>query len=184
MRSVEQVAISFDAACRDAGVLYAFVGGVAVMAWGQPRATTDVDALVSLPPAQVDVLARKLRDRALDVDPQDLRDALRENGHASAFDRHSAFHVDIAFARRPEEVEEVARGTDLQLPGGRVRVVGPEDTVAFKLRFGSEQDLKDARSILVRQDGRLDEERLQAVAQRLGVSGALAEMRAHLRAQE
>jgi hypothetical protein len=43
----------------------------------------------------------------------------------------------------------------------------------FKLKFGSPQDIQDARSILVRQAGRLDMARLRALAETIGVRTAL-----------
>lgn len=61
MREIEALALAFDRACRRAGVEYAFIGGVAVMAWGQPRATMDVDALVGIDADRATALARAAR---------------------------------------------------------------------------------------------------------------------------
>lgn len=46
MRTLEDTAVSFHVACHEAGVGYAVVGGFAVSTWGQPRATSDIDALL------------------------------------------------------------------------------------------------------------------------------------------
>lgn len=173
MRSVEDTAVAFDRACRASGTAYAFVGGVAVAAWGQPRATTDVDALVVLAPEQADPLRDALLVEGLSVAARDLHDALREGGHVTVFDEQSHFHVDVALARTPAEREEVERAVDLNFLSGNVRVVRAEDIIAFKVLYGTPRDLQDARSILTRQAGRLDHAHLLALARRLRVEDAL-----------
>lgn len=107
------------------------------------------------------------------VDPGDLIDAIREKSHATVVDTDSALHVDVKIALTPEEREEVADGQEVAFGGARLRIVGPEDTIAYKLLFGSPQDLADARSILVRQGHRIDRARLEAPCARLDVTGRL-----------
>lgn len=169
MRSVEDTAVAFDRACRRAEVAYAFMGGIAVAAWGQPRATTDVDALVALSREKVDALRRAVEMEGLRVDPRDMHDALRDGGHVSVFDEQSLFHVDVSLARTGEERDEVARAIDLPFSTGRIRVVRPEDVVAFKVLFGTPKDVQDARSVLARQGSALDDALLRATARRLKV---------------
>ena len=178
MRDLEQVAIAFDAACREAKVPYAFMGGVAVLAWGQPRTTMDVDALVKLNKTQAETLASALRNHDLQASAADFTDALRDRSHVTAFDSKSPIHVDIKIAATPEELAEISGARDIDFAPGRLRVVRPEDTIAFKLLFGSLQDLADARSILVRQKERLDLAALRVLCKRLKVLAALeAEMK-------
>ena len=177
MLEVERTALAFARACDGAGVRYALMGGVAVSAWGQPRATADVDVLVSLRIEQVPRFAVALRSEGLVVDERDFEDAFRDDSHVTIFDDKSPFHVDCKIARG-EESAEVDRAVEVAYEGERLRLVAPEETIAFKLKFGSPQDVQDARSILVRQEGRLDLARLRDLARRLGVEKALDEMMA------
>lgn len=85
-----------------------------------------------------------------------------------------------SLARDAEERLELATAVDVPYREGMLRVVRPEETIAFKLKFASEQDPADARSILVRQAGKLDERRLDALARRLGVLSSLAAVRAEI----
>lgn len=174
MREIEDVAVAFDRACRGARIDYAFIGGVAVMAWGQPRATMDVDALIRLDEEHAKTLADAARGEGLRVDPQDLVDAISEKSHATVFDTDSALHVDVKIASTPEEREEVANAHEVAFGDARLRIVAPEDTIAFKLKFGTPKDLADARSILVRRGDRLDRRRLQTLCARLKVTDRLA----------
>lgn len=177
MRELEEVALAFDRACRKAGVPYAFIGGIAVLAWGQPRTTMDVDALVRFERSQADALVAAAADEGLQVSADDLADALSDRSHVTVADTGSALHVDMKFAVSDEERAEIENAVDVDLGSGRLRIVAAEDTVAFKLKFGSEQDLADARSILARQEGKLDVGRLETLCVRLGVQDRLAEVR-------
>ena len=172
MAGVERTALAFDRACAKAGVAYAYVGGVAVLAWGQPRATSDVDAIIVAPTAFgpfVEALARE----GLVVDPRDLEDARRDGSHVSVFDDATGFHVDCKMVKSDLERGEIARARIVPFEDGRLVVIAPEEAIAFKLKFGSPQDIQDARSILVRQAGRLDMARLRALAETIGVRTAL-----------
>ncbi len=178
----ERAALLFDEACREAGVSYVYVGGLAVVAWGQPRATGDVETLVDLQPAGVAPLAAAFQKRGFKFDPRDFRDAFDDHSHVTVHDPDSGFHLDIKLAQDTDEQREVANARVVPFRGGHLRIATPEDTIAWKLRFGSPQDLQDARSILVRQEGRLDEAKLHALVRRLGVQDMLDEVREELRA--
>lgn len=176
MRELEDVVLALHRACTAAGVPYVLVGGVAVMAWGQPRATMDVAVLATWQAAQVDAFVQALAREGLRSSAADLRDALHDGSHVTLFDTDSTFHVDVKPAASRAEREEVARGVALDFHGGRPSFAPAEETVAFKLSFGTPQDLQDARSIVVRQGEALDLARVRQVARRLGAEDALDDL--------
>jgi hypothetical protein len=179
-RRPEATAAAFHRAAAEAGVAYALIGGLAVGAWGQPRATQDVDCLVDLPRAAEERFCRALAAQRLGARADDLRAAREGRSHATVLDEEGPFHVDLKLALTAEEKDQVREAVDVTISTGPVRVARPEDTVAYKVRFGTEQDLRDARSIVVRQAGKLDEARLLALALRLGVAEQVrALLRAH-----
>jgi hypothetical protein len=168
-REVEEAAAAFARACDQAGVAYALVGGMAVNAWGSPRATRDIDCLLDLPAGRDAGLTLALRAEEFRADGRDSQQR-EDRSHVSIFDERSSYHIDCKLARSPEERAQVAEACEVPLPKGRVRVARPEDTLAYKVKFGSPQDLADTHSIAVRQAGKLDEERLVALALQLGVA--------------
>ena len=183
LNGVDEIALAFDRACRAAGVEYAFMGAFAVMAWGEPRATTDVGVLVAYDEERIPAFVTALRAESLSADFRDLIDAQRDRGHVSVFREGSVFWLDLRLARTAVERGEIADAASVEVRGQALRVVRPEDTIAFKLSFGSPKDLQDALSILVRQAGALDESRLLALAHRLGVADALSELRKRIPGQ-
>lgn len=176
MRDPADVAAAFDRALGRAGGHYAFVGGLAVSAWGQPRATQDVDCLLDLPPEATGAFVNALAAEGLKVFPGGLEAAPSGRSHVTILDEGSAYHVDCKLAVTADERAQVRDAKEVALPQGRLRVARAEDTVAYKVLFGSPQDLQDVRSILIRQAGRLDLGRLRALARRLGVGERVEEL--------
>ncbi len=179
-RGIEDTFLSFVEAVEAAEIPYVIVGGFAVAAWGDPRGTRDVDALVEIDDEEMPKLVEELAARDLTVDPRDIRDAMREGGHATVFDEHSIFHVDLKPA-----VDEVTRasirgGVRMKLLGVEVVFSAPEDVVAHKLRFGSDRDIEDAETILERQRDRIDLPALRERCQELGVLDRLEAVRERL----
>lgn len=170
---------TFLAACRsldEAEVPYAIVGGFAVSAWGTPRITEDVDVILDVEAQGVEDLVERFSEHGLSLREADLLDAIREGTHATVFDEHSPiYHVDL----RPATDEDARRTLDdrrkVTVAGRTVPVASPEETIAHKLLYGSEQDLRDAEGIYIRQGDSLDRDRLE---RRSGDLGVLEDLRA------
>ena len=177
MRSIRETALAFDRACRRSGVRYALVGGFAVMAWGQPRATTDVDALTRLDGIKLEAFVLELSRERLRASVQDLQDMMREGGHATVLDEESNYHVDLKPARNAAEREQVDSAQEVVFDDGFLRVASAEHTIAFKIKYGSERDLQDARSILSKLGPDLDQTKLDRLALQLGVRAKLDALR-------
>lgn len=173
MRSPEDVAVAFGRAARRAGVRYALIGGLAVSTWGQPRATQDVECLLELETGIEEELVAALSAEGLRASQEDFQDARAEGSHVTIHDSDSLFHVDCKLVATSDEVAQVREAAEVIVGAGPLRVARAEDTVAFKLLFGTPQDLQDVQSILHRQRARLDMHRLRALAGRLGVEGQL-----------
>lgn len=181
MRPLEDTAVAFDRAARAAGVPYALVGGFAVSTWGQPRATSDVDALIVLQESAIGPFAAALKKEGLTVSVADLQDVLREGGHVTIFDPESSFHVDAKVTHAASEREQVEQAAEVPFHGAKLRFARAEDTIAYKLLYGTPQDIQDAATILARQEGKLDEARMMALAIKLDVAPKLRDLHARVR---
>lgn len=176
MRELEEVALAFHRACQEADVAYAFMGGLAVMAWGQPRATVDIDALLSYQPEDIQAFGEALKGQALDLEERGMHLALKDGSHVTIFDDLSPFHIDVKPALEPLEQEEIQSAHEVTLADSNLRFAPPEHAIAFKLSFGTSRDIEDARSMLARQGPHLDLALLDRLAERLNVEGPLAEI--------
>lgn len=168
---LDGVASAFSRACRAVGVEYAFTGGIAVVAWGEPRTTSTVDVLVALEADEIDPLAAAIEAEGLEVEARDLRIARQEGGHATVFTAEPGLHVDVRCVQTDQVMAEIDDAVTVPLETGEIPVVRPEDLVAHKVAWGASCDLEDARSILARCFEVIDRERLERWADRRGVWG-------------
>lgn len=175
-RAIRETFLAFCDAMAKEETDYAIVGAFAVSVWGNPRTTQDVDAVVDYEDEGIPSLVGTLDAHGFRVEERDLRHGLEEGGHVTVFDTGSIYHVDVKPATDEAAKATVEGGRHLEVDGHDVVVASPEDTIAHKLVFGSEQDIADAESVYVRQQGRLDVEHLEARCRDLGVVDALRAM--------
>lgn len=179
------------AVLRKARADHMFVGAIGVMAWGEPRATGDVDLVLGVDAAGARSVLDGLRRRGLAVKSLTFRHWVAEvPGSRLAVDiflkhrREMVRELD-AVERRPFEswirYDEAAfrRRVRQRVGGTSIWVAAPEDIIIVKTefskdprRFGSDQ--ADICSILLRQGARLDRRYLARWLRSLGLEKQFA----------
>ena len=152
----------------DNNIPYMLVGAISVAAWGNPRASRDVDLMFILGDKIVD-FADFLKKNGFSVDAEDIEAALKEKSHFTIFDDASDYVIDAKGLYSDFDRESFNRRRKADILGHEVWVSPPEDTILIKLQFGSDQDMRDARSILERQAGKLDESYLNRKINEFGL---------------
>ncbi len=171
----EEVLARLIAVLESRRVPFAVIGGLAVAAWGVPRATEDIDLLADLSPSpEIDAA---LRAAGFDLewrrggpdDPVPLLLRLRST---------SGPEIDVVCATRAWEREMLSRSVRFRIPEGlETPVVAAEDLIVLKLLAGGPGDLADVAELLERV-GSLPE--LEARAAARGVSDLLKQIRASM----
>jgi hypothetical protein len=148
---------------------YVIVGGVAVVSWGNLRTTRDVDIIISIGEKDVEDLVDALQGRDLAVSADDVRNSLEEKTHFTVFDKLSDFHADIKGTYTGHDESALRRRREVEIGDMTVYIASPEEIIAMKLFYGSEQDIKDAEGVYLRQKNRLDLPYLKKLCDELGV---------------
>jgi len=164
VRSLREVCSFLD----KAAIEYMLVGGMAVGIWAEPRATVDIDFLVSVRLADFDNLKRHLTESGRFVFIHEkpmvfgrisfLRATLKSNADIS---------IDFIFSDDFFKVEALKRKEVAQLSDFAINIATPEDLIILKLLSGREQDRLDAMKILEIQKGKLDMDYLQTWLEKL-----------------
>jgi hypothetical protein len=165
---------------REHGVEHAFVGGLALSAWGVPRATFDLDLAVSLPGERQKELFRALTDLGWSVDEAYARGWRDQMAgipviHARLPVEHTLIRVDFLIADTPFLCSVLSRRVEIDLGLGPVPICTAADLVLFKLIAWRGKDRVDLDNVLWVQ-GLPDPEYLQAWAQKLGLAERLREL--------
>lgn len=166
VQSLKELCLFFD----NVGIDYMLVGGMAVGIWSEPRATVDIDFLVSTRLNDFSALKQKLIESARFIFIHDkpmifgkisfLRVTLKSNSDIS---------VDFLFADEGFKNEALKRKERVQLSDFSVNIVTPEDLILLKLLSGRKQDRLDAEKILEIQKEHLDREYIQKWSERLSI---------------
>ncbi|HVV52794.1 MAG TPA: hypothetical protein VHO06_24245 [Polyangia bacterium] len=134
MNEVFRAAADLQAFCDTQGWRQALIGGLAVLRWGEPRETVDVDLTLLTGFRDEDRLIRLLLERYRPRIP-----------NAAAF----------AIGNRVLLVENAAGvGLDIALAG--MRTCSAEDLIVLKTFAARPRDWIDVEGIIVRQTGHLD----------------------------
>ncbi len=134
------------------GIPYMVIGGQAVLLYGEPRLTRDIDVTLGVDTDALQVVLEATKDARLEplVDPAPF---VAQSMVLPCRDPESQIRVDLVFSFTPYEQEAIARSRAHAIAGANVRFASPEDLVVHKMLAGRPRDLEDVRSILVRQPG-------------------------------
>jgi predicted nucleotidyltransferase len=159
-------------------ISYAVIGGYAVAAWGELRATRDIDLLCS--PKDLGVLKSSLTEAALDFEHRvgDADDPISDVIRVSVGAEEEFYEADILAGIRGAPADLLQRARIIQIGDLEVRVAGPEDVIILKLLGGSALDFEDARGILRIQNQTLDRSLLENICPDF-LKGTLSALLAH-----
>lgn len=177
MRTIEQILNLVCGFLNNSNIDYVIVGGFAVLFYGAPRTTMDIDYVIQLDDENIPVLIKFLQENGFHADEYDMRAALKEKSHCTVEDKETMFRLDIKGVYSEMDERALRNKRKVELNDIAVWIASPEDTIVNKLVFAREQDIKDALGIFVRQYDTLDIEYLEATAKKIGVYDALVDLR-------
>lgn len=166
-----------------ARIEYLIGGAVAEWAWGEPRATQDLDLVIDLSLKSVGRFSRELEKRDMLVPADIILDAMKEDRAdipLSAIHVHSGFKADLYLMREGDALRQSAFQrrvlVDYGPPIGEVYIHSPEDLILYKLIYlglsGQSKHARDIAAILRAKKEHLDHEYMGEWISRLGM-GAL-----------
>lgn len=143
---VEKIASALD----DHGVPYMVIGGQAVLLYGEPRLTRDIDIALGAGPEQwrqVDEIAQSLGWQLLVQAPEDF---VRRTMVLPYLDPDSGIRVDFIFSLSAYEHQALKRVRSVPVGRATVHYASLEDLVIHKVIAGRPRDLEDVRTVLVK----------------------------------
>lgn len=135
---------------------FCIIGGIALLRWGQPRFTRDVDVTLLTGFGNEDsfilpVLSAGYRGRIQDAE------AFARRNRVLLVESPEGVPIDIALGGLPFEERAIGRASPFEFePGCILTCCSAEDLVVLKLFAFRPRDVADVESIAVRQRGRLD----------------------------
>lgn len=155
MNDVIKAAAELQAVCVAEGWRFCFIGGIAVLRWGEPRETVDVDlTLLTGFGDEAPFINRLLREfpgRIADAD-----EFARRN-RVLLLRTSRGVGLDVALGGLPFEERMIERSSLFDYPlATTLRTCSAEDLIVLKAFAGRAQDWADIERVIVRQTGNLD----------------------------
>ena len=153
----EEILARLAAALGRHDIPFMVIGGQAVLLYGEPRLTRDIDVTLGVGTDRLDSVLALLGEIPLRSLPPDLKAFVDRTMVLPALHEASGVRVDLVFSFTPFERGAIARARTIPLGGQQVRFASPEDVIILKIFAGRPRDLEDVATI-VRNQPELDRE--------------------------
>ncbi len=178
-----------------AEVQYMIGGAVAAWAWGEPRATLDLDVVVNIPIESVSRLSLELEKRDMLVPADVILDNILETRAdipINAIHIQSGYKADLYPLREGDELRASAferrQKIDLGEPLGEVYLHSPEDLIIYKLWYFSlsqqTKHIRDITSVVLTLGEQLDYPYIEFWVDKKGLISLWRELLAKIRSRK
>lgn len=155
---------------------YLITGGMAVLVWGRPRFTADIDIVVEIKPSDVKGLVKALKSLGQSgyIDENVAGEIVRRGGEFNFIDGITGIKVDFWVSSNGAfDLSRFKRRSMKEILGRKIYFTSPEDLILSKLRWfketGSNRHLEDVESVLKISGDGLNIRYLKIWAEKLGV---------------
>jgi len=146
----EEILAKLSLALDERSIPYMIIGGQAVLLYGEPRLTRDIDVTLG---TGVDVLpkiieiSKKLNLKLL---PSDIVKFVEQTMVLPTKDEATGIRIDFIFSFTPYERQAIKRAKKIFVKEVAVKFASPEDVIIHKIFAGRARDLDDVCSILLK----------------------------------
>jgi len=143
---------------------YIVSGGIAVLIWGRPRFTADINIVIKLKDSDVKKLERGLLkiSKGSYIDAYSIKQALVEKSEFSFVDNETGIKVDFWILKEKDsfDISRISRRVARKIFGQKIYFSSAEDLILIKLVWYkislSERQLDDVKSIFKISGSKLD----------------------------
>lgn len=169
------------------GVEYMIGGAIAEWAWGEPRATQDLDIVINLPIKAIGRFSKELEKRNMLVPADIILETMmddRADIPLNAIHMYSGLKADLYLMRDGDKLRQSAFEQRVKVdygpPIGKVYVHSPEDLILYKLMYlglsGQPKHARDIAAILRAKKNQLNLMYVEEWVNRLGFGSIWNEM--------
>ena len=129
---------------------YMLIGGQAVLLYGEPRLTRDIDVTLGVGIDALEKVTEICREMSLTPLPSNIAEFVKQTMVLPTKDKITGIRVDFIFSFTPYERQAIERAREIRFRDVVIRFASPEDVIIHKVFAGRVRDLDDVRSILLK----------------------------------
>ncbi|MCP5102369.1 MAG: nucleotidyltransferase family protein [bacterium] len=146
----KKLIVAIAKAFSHSNIPYIILGGQAVLLYGEPRLTKDIDITIGLNIDAVDKIAAILKKIGVVPIPGDFQQFVKRTMVLPLINKESGIRVDIIFSFSEFERSAIKRANIVKIDDTDVHYVSLEDLIVFKVFSGRPRDREDVRLILIK----------------------------------
>jgi predicted nucleotidyltransferase len=144
---LEKIALGLE----ERSIPYMIIGGQAVLLYGEPRLTKDIDLTLGAGPERLTEVLELIAEQEWRVLPESPIGFVDQTMVLPCLDEETGIRIDFIFSNSEYEHQAIRKA--LRIPIGKAQVcfAAPEDLIVHKIIAGRPRDLEDARIVLAKQ---------------------------------
>ncbi|MBI5213374.1 MAG: nucleotidyl transferase AbiEii/AbiGii toxin family protein [Nitrospirae bacterium] len=127
---------------------YMIIGGQAVLLYGAPRMTKDIDITLGLDIDSLPAIKKICSRLGLKIKPKDAEEFVKKTMVLPVEDPKTRIRVDFIFSFSAYEKEAIERAVKVKVKDYYARFASIDDVIIHKIFAGREIDLVDVRNII------------------------------------
>jgi predicted nucleotidyltransferase len=151
---------------------YMIIGGQAVLLYGSPRLTRDIDMTLGVDTDKFFLIQTICKNLGLKILPENPEDFANQTKVLPAEDPNSKVRVDFIFSFTHYEQQAINRAKEVHMNDYPVRFASCEDVIIHKMLAARAVDEEDVKNILIKNENAID---LEHIRKWLSQFGKIAE---------
>jgi hypothetical protein len=133
-----------------AEIPYMIIGGQAVLLYGEPRLTRDIDITLGVNIDRLGAILAVAECLSLKPLPADTAAFVQQTMVLPTMDEVTGIRVDFIFSYTPYECQAIQRAKKVKILDQDVCFAAIEDLIIHKIFAGRPRDIEDVRSVLMK----------------------------------
>ncbi|MBI5749697.1 MAG: nucleotidyltransferase [Nitrospinae bacterium] len=146
----EEILSRIGASLNKHNLPYMIIGGQAVLLYGEPRLTRDIDITLGVNTDYIDKIITVVQELFLKPIPTDIKSFVRQTMVLPTLDETTGIRVDFIFSFTPYETSAIKRVKKIRVMGEDVHFASQEDIIIHKIFAGRPRDIEDIRTIVMK----------------------------------
>ncbi len=135
---------------------YMIIGGQAVLLYGEPRFTRDIDITLGIDIDELQKMKQLIQQLSLKPLVQNLDEFVAKTRALPVLEENTGLRVDFVFSFIAFERQAINRATKIKIGNHIVKYASVEDLIVYKVVAGRPVDLDDVKNV-IRKNPDLDE---------------------------
>lgn len=153
---------------------YMIIGGQAVLLYGIPRLTRDIDVTLGVDTDKISLVKNVCKKIDLKILPKNPDSFARETKVLPTENKKIKMRVDFIFSFTPYERQAIKRAKKVLIDGYGVKFASCEDVIIHKMFAGRVIDIEDVKNILIKNRNKIN---LEYVKRWLSLFSKIAEQK-------